>query len=127
MDKSDFVGKRSLQRDLARPQGRLQLVGLLVEAGEVPLEEGAQILKADLDMDPQSAMALDQASAGFVTASVFSPSLQRAVALALLEDGAARHGQLVWVTVTAPSGLTRRPARVVPPVFVDPQGGRMRG
>jgi sarcosine oxidase subunit alpha len=127
MDKNDFVGKRSLQRDLARPQGRPQLVGLLVEAGEVPLEEGAQILKVDLDMDPQSARALDQASAGFVTASVFSPSLQRAVALALLEDGAARHGQMLWVTAMAPSGLTRRPARVVPPVFVDPQGGRMRG
>ncbi len=127
LNKSDFVGQRSLQRDLARPRGRQQLVGLLVAAGEVPLEEGAQILKADLDMDPQSALAIDQASAGFVTASVFSPSLQRAVALALLEDGADRHGQTVWVTATAPSGLTRRPAQVVPPVFVDPQGGRMRG
>ncbi len=127
MDKSDFVGKRSLQRDLQRPAGRPALVGLLVGQGEVPLEEGAQILKAELDMDPQSALALDQASAGFVTASVWSPSLQRAVALALLEDGAARHGQTVWVTATAPSGLARRPAQVVPPVFVDPQGGRMRG
>lgn len=127
MDKSDFVGKRSLERDLQRPAGRPALVGLLVGQGEVPLEEGAQILKADLDMDPQSALALEQASAGVVTASVWSPSLQRAVALALLEDGAARHGQTVWVTATAPSGLAKRPAQVVPPVFVDPQGGRMRG
>lgn len=127
MDKDDFVGKRSLQRDLQRPSGRPALVGLLVEAGESPLEEGAQILRADLDMDPQSALAIEQASAGFVTASVFSPSLGRAVALALLEDGASRHGQNVWVTVSAPSGLARRPAQVVPPVFVDAKGGRMRG
>jgi len=127
MDKADFVGKRSLERDLQAPAGRPALVGLLVERGEVPLEEGAQILKVDLDMDPRSALAAEQASAGFVTASVWSPSLQRAVALGLLEDGADRQGQTVWVTVTAPSGLARRPARVVPPVFVDPQGGRMRG
>lgn len=127
MDKDDFVGQRSLQRDQARPQGRAQLVGLLVDAGQVPLEEGAQILRGDLDMDPLNALALEQASAGFVTASVWSPSLGRAVALALLEDGASRHGQSVWVTAHAPGALARRIATVVAPVFFDPEGGRMRG
>lgn len=125
MDKEDFVGKRSLQRDLARPQGRHQLVGLLVDAGQAPLEEGAQILREGLDL--HSAKTAPQASAGFVTASVWSPSLGRAVALALLEDGASRHGQSVQVTAAATGGLSLRQALVAAPVFVDPDGGRMRG
>lgn len=124
LDKDDFVGKRSLQRDLARPQGRHQLVGLQVETGP-PLEEGAQILREGLDLD--SARSAPRASAGFVTASVWSPSLERAVALALLEDGASRHGQQVWATAATAGGLARRRATIVPPVFVDPEGGRMRG
>ncbi len=127
MDKADFVGKRSLLRDQARPQGRAQLVGLSVEAGQVPLEEGAQILCEGLDMDPLGARQREQASAGFVTASVWSASLGRAVALALLQDGAKRHDQQVWVTAGGPGALARRPARVVAPVFYDVEGGRMRG
>ena len=129
MDKTDFVGKRSLQRDLARPQGRAQLVGLLVPEGELPLEEGAQILRGEqaAELEPARALALEQASAGFVTASVFSHALGRAVALALLEDGAARHGETVWVTASSLGRLARRPAQVVAPVFFDPEGGRMRG
>jgi sarcosine oxidase subunit alpha len=125
MDKDDFVGKRSLQRDLARPQGRAQLVGLQVEAGQPPLEEGAQILRVGLDL--ASARTAPLASAGFVTASVWSPSLGRAVALALLEDGASRHGEQVQVTSATADGLALRSATVVVPVFVDPEGGRMRG
>jgi sarcosine oxidase subunit alpha len=125
MDKSDFVGKRSLQRDLARPEGRAQLVGLLVPAGELPLEEGAQILGEDVEL--QSAPLAQRASRGFVTASVHSHAMGRAVALALLEDGSAMHGQTVWVTVTALGRLARRPAQVVAPVFFDPDGERMRG
>ncbi|MEI7784187.1 MAG: glycine cleavage T C-terminal barrel domain-containing protein [Betaproteobacteria bacterium] len=129
MDKADFVGKRSLQRDLARPQARPQLVGLLVPAGELPLEEGAQILHGELagELDTALALALEKASSGYVTASVFSHALGRAVALALLDDGAARHGQTVWVTATSVGRLARRPAQVVAPVFFDPEGGRMRG
>ncbi len=127
MDKADFVGKRSLLRDQARPQGRFQLVGLSVEAGQVPLEEGAQILCEGLDMDPHSAREREQASVGFVTASVWSPALGRAVALALLQDGAGRQGEQVWVSASGPGALARRPARVVAPVFYDIEGGRMRG
>ena len=124
MDKQDFIGKRSLQRDLANPQGRAQLVGLLVEPNEAPLEEGAQILQEPPPAHSEQSLL---ASAGFVTASVWSPSLNRAVALALLQDGASRHGQSVSVTAATASSLTYRRARVVAPVFVDPDGGRMRG
>lgn len=124
MDKQDFIGKRSLQRDLANPQGRAQLVGLLVEPNEAPLEEGAQILQEPPPAPSEQSLL---ASAGFVTASVWSPSLNRAVALALLQDGASRHGQSVLVTAATASSLTHRQARVVAPLFVDPDGGRMRG
>jgi glycine cleavage system aminomethyltransferase T len=49
------------------------------------------------------------------------------VALALLEDGASRHGEQVQVTSATADGLALRSATVVVPVFVDPEGGRMRG
>jgi glycine cleavage system aminomethyltransferase T len=49
------------------------------------------------------------------------------VALALLEDGRERHGQTVRVTAAATQGLSLRSAIVVAPVFVDSEGGRMRG
>jgi sarcosine oxidase subunit alpha len=127
MDKEAFVGKRSLQRDQAQPEGRAQLVGLLVPAGEPPLEEGAQILRGHQVMDPAAVRALEQASGGFVTASVWSPTLDRAVALALIEDGARRHGETVRVSAAAKGGLHWRSAQVVAPVFFDPKGGLMRG
>ena len=127
MDKEAFVGKRSLQRDQAQPEGRAQLVGLLVPAGEPPLEEGAQILRGHQAMDPAAVRALEQASGGFVTASVWSPTLDRAVALALIEDGARRHGETVRVSAAAKGGLHWRSAQVVAPVFFDPKGGLMRG
>jgi glycine cleavage system aminomethyltransferase T len=49
------------------------------------------------------------------------------VALALLQDGAGRQGEQVWVSASGPGALARRPARVVAPVFYDIEGGRMRG
>jgi len=145
LDKADFIGRRSLLRDRANPAARRQLVGLeCIDAG-VPFEEGAQIVEVGTTL-----IAGHSRSMGLVTASVHSEAVGRPIALALIEDGRTRIGQEVQVTQSQPRsgagglpkagpwvqavkpgdpvrGLSRRPARVVAPIFFDSTGGRMRG
>ncbi len=115
MAKPDFVGKRSLGRpDLVAP-GRKQLVGLATE-GRTVLEEGAQITAA---ADP----AVGTHAVGHVTSAYWSPTLKAPIAMALVEDGRALTGSTVHVPMPGSS----IPARVVAPVFYDPQGERLHG
>lgn len=113
MDKSDFIGKRSLLRNQRDPAPRPQLVGLLAPDPSIVLPEGAQILDA-----------AGARGRGYVTASCMSPTLQRSIALALLEDG--RKLLDSEVRLFTPSGETMN-ARVTRPIFFDPKSERMRG
>jgi sarcosine oxidase subunit alpha len=111
--KADFIGKRGLARpDLAR-QGRRQLVGLLTR-------DPARVL-------PDGAYALDRAepsgqrrAVGVVTSTYRSPTLGRSIALALIEDGRARHGETVAFAV----GRDMVEAEITEPAFYDRQGAR---
>jgi sarcosine oxidase, subunit alpha len=112
--KKDFVGKRSLARlDLLAP-GRRQLVGLLTEPPSVLLDEGAQIV-ADPGAPPP-AKAL-----GHVTSSYWSDACGHSIAMALIADGRALKGQILYVTT--PSGFAA--ARVTDPIFFDVKGERV--
>jgi sarcosine oxidase subunit alpha len=114
--KRDFVGKRSLARpDIAAP-GRKQLVGLLTADPGHVLEEGAQIVA--MRDPPPGTPAL-----GHVTSSYWSPALGRSIALALVADGRARHGQTLHVPI--PAGAV--PVAVTGPVFHDPEGRSLDG
>jgi sarcosine oxidase subunit alpha len=114
--KCDFVGKRSLSLPDMRAPGRLQLVGLLTEDAATLLEEGAQLVAQP---NPQAGTK----ALGHVTSAYRSPALDRPIALALLADGRARHGE----TVHATAARFTVPARVVAPVFHDPEGTRLDG
>ena len=109
MHKADFIGKSALVRDLSDPLPRPELVGLITEDGDV-LPEGSPII-ADKPL-----------SLGFVTASVDSPSSGRAISLALLEEGKTAHGTMVQVM----DGKRTRRCTVASPVFIDPEGARLR-
>ena len=109
--KPDFVGKRSLLRPDLVARGRKQLVGLLTENSTEVLDEGAQIV---------SALSSSRA-VGHVTSSYWSANVGSSIALGLVADGRARHGELL--DVTTPTGFTK--ARVTPPVFLDPKGVRV--
>ncbi|MGH3097362.1 MAG: 2Fe-2S iron-sulfur cluster-binding protein [Streptosporangiales bacterium] len=113
--KKDFIGKRAYARsDTARPD-REQMVGLLPEGTRV-LAEGAQIA-ADPSVQPP--VAKD----GHVTSSYWSVPLDRPFALALVRDGAERHGeQLYAVDAGEPVPVT-----VTGPVFYDAEGARRDG
>jgi sarcosine oxidase subunit alpha len=106
-----FLGKRSLARaDTARTD-RKQLVGLMTEDPKVVLAEGAQIV-----VKPGAG----QRSVGRVTSSYHSAFLGRSIALALIEGGLAKDGEVfhAW------DGGATTAAKIVSPVFIDPEGKR---
>jgi sarcosine oxidase subunit alpha len=115
--RKDFLGKRSLSRaDMVKPDRR-QLVGLLTEDPDEVLPEGAQIAAEYRPNRPMTSL-------GHVTSSYLSPTLGRSIALALLAGGRGRTGE----TVTLPlEGNRAAKAKVVAPVFYDPEGARLHG
>jgi sarcosine oxidase subunit alpha len=112
-DDSDFIGRRSLRRSDTAREDRKQLVGLLADA---PLPEGAQLVDEDTGRIPMPMV-------GHVTSAYESPTLGRAIALALVERGRERHGQKVFAPL--PHGTIS--AEIVPPIFYDPEGARRDG
>jgi sarcosine oxidase subunit alpha len=111
--KSDFVGKRSLARASMRDPDRRQLVGLLTEHPGDILEEGAQIVADEHGTVPRAML-------GHVTSSYRSVALGRSIALAMIRGGRARMGQDIFV----PMADRNLRAKLVPPVFYDPNGER---
>ena len=110
---SAFVGDRGLKTDYARSADRLSLVGLKVE-GRTPLPTGAHVL-SDAGADEK------RRSAGYVTSSYFSPTLNRPIALALVRRGAEGLGQGVEVYHLG----TRHRAEIVAACQFDPAGERL--
>ena len=106
-----FVGDRSLQMAVANDPDRKQLVGLSVAAGDAMLAIGSHVVVG----------AIRQRSLGYVTSSYVSPTLERPIALALVEKGASRMGETVNVWHL---GETRE-AVISSPVFFDPDGERL--
>ena len=111
------IGKRSLDLPALRQKGRKQLVGLSVNDPQARIPPGCQVAESG-DMRPAPPL-------GHVTAFCYSPTLGRAIALALVENGRARTGQTVHVTSPVIGFSTA--AEIVSPVFYDPEGARLRG
>ena len=61
---------------------------------------------------------------GHVTSSYYSPTLERAIALAMLDNGRARVGEPVRLPLEDGRVVT---ATVTNPVFFDPEGSRLHG
>ena len=108
--KPDFIGKRSLALSEMHRADRKQLVGLLPET---LLTEGAQI----------TATQHDRAMLGHVTASYWSPTIDRPFALALVAAGRERIGTSVYARADDRVTL----CNIVDPVIHDPQGERLHG
>ncbi|WP_413207233.1 sarcosine oxidase subunit alpha [Rhodospirillum sp. A1_3_36] len=112
--KRDFVGMRGMARpDLVAP-GRKQLVGLLTE-DRSKLEEGAQIV-----FDPNQPIPMTMV--GHVTSSYHSDAVGRPIALALVEGGHDRMGEIVHI----PMPDRTIAARITSTVFVDPENARVK-
>ena len=107
--KADFVGRRSLSlADMIRPD-RKQLVGLLTTGPRTVLEEGAQLVA-------EPSVTATAHSLGHVTSAYWSETLQRSIALALVESGRARMGETLYVPMPGRS----IPVQVHEPKFYTP-------
>jgi len=113
--KKDFIGKRALSRPDTLRDDRKQLVGLLTENPETVVPEGAQIVS---EVWPKPPMPME----GFVTSSYWSAALGHSIAMAMLERGHQRHGEMVNISLQ--DRIVR--AKVTAPQFYDFDGEKIR-
>jgi sarcosine oxidase subunit alpha len=118
----DCLGRRSLMRSDTMRSDRKQLVGLLPDNPGEMIPEGAQLV-AVLGDTMRALPGPHPGMIGHVTSSYFGARIGRSFALALVQNGRARHGERVW----APLPDRTIAARICPPVFYDPEGARRDG
>jgi sarcosine oxidase subunit alpha len=111
------VGKPLLSRHALVATGRWQLVGLTALDRAV-MPRGAKIVA-----DPDH--AVPNPMQGHVTSWCWSPNLEAWIALALVANGRARHGETMWAV--SPLADAKARVRIGPPTFIDPDGERLRG
>ena len=117
----DFIGKRSFARRDTSRGDRKQLVGLMPRHPSFVAAEGAQLVAS-----PQhAAFSVDTGSPslGHVTSSYFSPNLDSGFAMALIANGRARIGEMLYC-VTAGA---LEPMAVTDTLFFDREGKRRDG
>jgi sarcosine oxidase subunit alpha len=115
--KKDYIGRRMAERPALVDPGRPTLVGLKPVDRSLRLRAGAHFLR------PGAAATADN-DEGYLTSVAFSPTLQSWIGLGFLVNGTARHGERVraWDPVRGGDVL----CEVCHPVFLDPEGARVR-
>jgi sarcosine oxidase, subunit alpha len=113
--KPDFIGKRSLEQSFLRSANRKQLVGLLTEDPTEVLPDGAYAVAAVKDKPPMEMI-------GQVTSSYMSQTLGRSIAMALIQNGRARMGEVISFPL---EGGKVMKATITDTVFYDKEGGRL--
>ncbi len=116
--KKSYIGQVMAKRDGLICKDRLQLIGLIPKDGVTPIPRGAQLVD---NIDTKSPITM----AGEITSQCMSPNLGHPIALGLLRGGRERHGE----TLQAHSPLTSQTVtvKVTSPIFIDPEGKRLRG
>lgn len=109
---AEFIGKRSLLTEEAQRPDRNQLVGLVPADGLGLLPVGAH----GLNLSGHAPRSI-----GYVTSAYPGAGLDAPVALALIERGASRHGEVITLQHLG----KRRQARIAPPCAFDPKGDRL--
>ncbi len=109
------LGRELLDRPAFHEASRPRLVGLRAVDGRARFLAGAQLTAAAAPARP----------CGYITSSVFSPTLGEWLGLALLARDRATEGALL--TACDPLRGSDTPVRVVSPVHFDPSSVRMKG
>ena len=116
MEKGDFIGRRSLLRDLELGGVRPNVVGLLPDDPAFQAPDGTPLTEGLTD-------AGQPRVTGYVTQCVYSPTLERVIAMAVLDDGRNKLDQRITL-----HAIDRQvQAKVTRPEFIDASGERMRG
>ncbi len=116
--KKDCVGKTMAARAGLMDEMRPQMVGIKPVDAAAVLSAGAHLYEC-------GAAQVNGNGLGHVTSVGYSPDLGLQIGIAFVARGAARHGDVVRF-VDAVRGL-ETDVEVCAPVFVDPEGGRVRG
>ncbi|GIT92055.1 sarcosine oxidase subunit alpha [Jannaschia pagri] len=110
--KDDYLGKRGQERVAFHKPDRWKLVGLETLDGSV-LEEGAYAIGEGTNANGQTR------TEGRVTSTYYSPTLDRGIAMGLVARGPDRMGDVLRFTRIGQGPVE---ARIVSPVFYDPEG-----
>ncbi|MEO7728159.1 MAG: glycine cleavage T C-terminal barrel domain-containing protein, partial [Burkholderiales bacterium] len=116
--RKDCIGKRSLKLPALAAADRRQIVGLMPLDGTTAIPRGAQLV---VNADAPTPVPIS----GHVTATCYSPTLGKPIALALLRNGRALIGKSLYAT--SPLAGVCVPVTVTGNVFFDPAGERVRG
>jgi sarcosine oxidase subunit alpha len=116
--KKDYIGRVMAGRPGLLDGGRQVLTGLRPVDGVSRIRAGAHLLAV-------GAPARAAHDEGYVTSAAWSPTLGGPIALALLVRGDQRHGERI--IVHDPVRGADVEAQICNPVFVDPEGVRVRG
>jgi sarcosine oxidase subunit alpha len=117
-DKKDYIGAVMSHREHLRDPARPRLVGLK------PVDPQAKI-SGGMHFIPQGAARTAANDQGHMTSVAWSPTLGRWIGLGLLSLGPERHGEKVLAV--DPLRKVETLVEVCPPVFIDPEGARLRG
>ncbi len=115
--KKDCIGKASAQRPGLNGAEREQLVGLRPVDPNAAIGAGAHLFTPGDKVERVN----DQ---GYVTSVCWSPTLGSHLGLAFLKDGRARHGQ--QIRLVDHMRKTDLLCEVTDPVFLDPEGAKLR-
>jgi methylglutamate dehydrogenase subunit C len=113
----DYIGRTMAQRPALIDPGRPTLVGFKPVDRRRRLRNGAHLFAKGAATSPQN----DQ---GYMTSTAFSPSAGHWIGLGLLARGPERLGERVLAY--DPIRFEEVEVEVVSPVFVDPEGKRLR-
>ncbi len=116
--KKDCIGKSAAARPGMVGDERQQLVGLKSQGADHALSAGAHLFET-------AAAETRVNSKGYTTSVCYSPTLDTYLALGFLENGRARHGEVIKLRDHL-RDITQE-VEVCDPVFFDPDGGRARG
>lgn len=114
----DCIGKAAAARPGLSGEDRQQLVGLRARGREHGLSAGAHLFESQ-------AAEVRVNSQGYTTSTCYSPTLETHLAIGFLENGRARHGEVIKLRDHL-RDITEE-VTVCDPVFFDPEGGRARG
>jgi methylglutamate dehydrogenase subunit C len=115
--KKDFIGRRLAERPGLADPARPQLVGF------VPVE-GAERLRAGAHLLPEGVEPRAELAQGHISSIGYSPTFGHFIALGFLRHGPERIGERL--DAAYPLKGERMAVEVRHPVFLDPEGARLR-
>ena len=116
--KKDSIGMILSKREGLRLPDGLRLIGLKPIDPKIQLTSGSHLFNENDNRKPENDL-------GYVTSSCYSPTLESFIALAFLKNGTKRFGEKI--KVSNPILKNETTAEICNPIFVDPNGDRVRG